>query len=144
MFSFQVVDTSQLIKDVHDVFSSRKIACFVAHNQLYDMILSSPTKNILWKIFNEKTGLREDMVEERKLLSGDRCLVSKNMIQIAAILKSADEFFLVEVWIGLFSFQPPNVIVPNAFQTPIIAGAQDGRPFICFPLAGWTHQESLA
>ena len=45
-------------------------------NMIEHMIksLRSPTKNIVARIYNEKTKLRPDMIEERAILGSDRCL----------------------------------------------------------------------
>ena len=75
---FQVVDTSQLIKDEHDIFNSPRMACMVKGNQLDQMISSSPVKGTLFKIYNEKTKLRPEMKKERELLDGDRCWLGRD------------------------------------------------------------------
>ena len=73
-----MVDTSQLIKDEHDIFSSRRVACILENDQLHNMIISSPTKNILSRIFQEKTRLGPDMTKERELFEGENCLISRD------------------------------------------------------------------
>ena len=73
--NFQVVDTSQLVKDEHDIFTTQRVACFVRNETLHTMVANSPArKNILSRIFDEKTRLRDDMAKERAMLKGDRCL----------------------------------------------------------------------
>ena len=81
-----MVDTSQLIKDEHDLFSSRLFPCFFDNDQLSNLIVSLPTKNVLSRIFYEKTRLRPDRVEQRKILGKDRCLMSPD-IQMLRLLK---------------------------------------------------------
>lgn len=71
-----MVDTSQLIKDERDIFSTSKLACVFKGDQLAGM-MSSPTKNILSRIFNEKMRLRPEMVEERETLDDNFCLISR-------------------------------------------------------------------
>ena len=72
-----MVDTSQLIKNKQDLLSTKKVACMVENEQMMNLIISSPTKNILSRIFYEKTRLRPDMVEERAIFGIDRCLLSR-------------------------------------------------------------------
>lgn len=62
-----------------------------ADEQLSNMIISSPTKNILSKIY-EKTRLRPDMQAEREILGGDRCLLFGSN-KILRLLKP--DFFIV-------------------------------------------------
>ena len=47
------------------------------NDQLTHMMADSPTRSILWKLY-EKTRLREDMKREREVLGKDRCLLSKD------------------------------------------------------------------
>lgn len=72
-----MVDTSQLIKNERDIFTSKKVACILLNEQLHNLIVSSPTKNILWRIF-ERTRLRPDMTREREILGGERCLFTRS------------------------------------------------------------------
>lgn len=51
------------------------------------MIATSTTKNILWKIYHEGTRLKADMVKEREILDGDRCLIEGNP-KVFAIFES--------------------------------------------------------
>lgn len=56
--------------------SKKELSFFQAN-----LILNTPNKNnknILWRLAHEKTRLRPDMVKERELLSGDRCLLSSS------------------------------------------------------------------
>ena len=80
ILSFQVVDTSQLIKDERDIFNSpnSKVACFAKGEQLHNLILSfSSPKNVLTRIFKEKTMFGANM-KERELFKDGRCLISLN------------------------------------------------------------------
>lgn len=73
------MDTSLLIKDAQDLFRSRSVACLLENDQLHLMIKSSPVKNILSKIYNEKTSLlKHNMVEERSLFETDKCLITRD------------------------------------------------------------------
>ena len=58
---------------------------------MHNLITSSPTKNILSRIFYEKTRLRPDMVEERAILGKDRCLITRDRL-VMQLLDS--EFYL--------------------------------------------------
>lgn len=89
------MDTSQLLKDEQDIFSSPKVACFLKNDQLHSMVISTQVKNILSRIFAEKTFFRADMLEERALL-GDRCLFTSDFIKIAKIIQDSDVFMLGE------------------------------------------------
>ena len=63
------------------------------NEQLHHLIVTSPAKSILWKIY-EKTRLRADMKQDRELLKGDRCLLSRN----AAMFRIIDsDVFLIGV-----------------------------------------------
>ena len=72
------------VKDERDIFTTQKVACMLENEQLTNLIASSPTKNILWRIFNEKTRLRPDMIKEREIIERDRCLLFRDpkMIQL--------------------------------------------------------------
>lgn len=48
------------------------------------MLANSPTKNILTRIFKEKTFFRPDMVKEKELFRGDRCLVLRDPLMVQA------------------------------------------------------------
>ena len=70
-----MVDTSQLISNERDIFRSSETACFCENDPLMNLIISSPNKNILSKIFWEKTWLNPSMKKERELLKEDRCII---------------------------------------------------------------------
>ena len=89
----QVVDTSQLVKNEQDIFSTSKVACMLKQDQLHNMIGSSSTKNILSRILYEKTRLRPDMAKERELLKSDHCLAERSPKLLS--LFSSDNFFFV-------------------------------------------------
>ena len=90
-----VVDTTHLIRNERDIFNSRKVACLLQDGQVYNLILSSPTKNILTKIFHEKTQLRPDMQRERAILQKSQCLLFRNP-KVFQVLNS-DVFFVAEL-----------------------------------------------
>ena len=91
-----MVDTSQLIKDERDILSTWKVACVLENGQLYNQAVSSrDKKNIISKIFYEKTRLRSDMAKERNILGGDRCLLSKDPTKISKLLNS-DVYLVAE------------------------------------------------
>ena len=73
-----MIKSSQLVKDHHDIFSTRKVACFLENDTLHIMAVKSPVKSILSRIFHAKTRLRPDMVKERAMVKGDRCLTARS------------------------------------------------------------------
>lgn len=82
------MDDSQLIKNQADLFSTSRVACLVADEQLHNMILGSPgTKNLLWRIYHEKTLLKPEMTKERAIIKGERCLIPRS-IQLLEFFKS--------------------------------------------------------
>ena len=87
------MDTSELIVDSHDVFSTRKVACMMKKEPLSIMIASSTTRNILWKIYYEKTHLRSDMEKEKAFLGRDLCHLDIDPVHMMGILNS-DVFFV--------------------------------------------------
>lgn len=108
------------------------------------MILSSPTKNILTRIY-AKTWLKPNMKKERKILNEDRCLIKRSpeMIQLLhspivlvgerkaadALLASAFvvESFLNKIWLNqrrkIYEYNKGNtsgkwiLAFTNAFQS---------------------------
>ena len=50
----------------------------LVNGQLHNMVVSSHTKNVLWKIYHEKNRLQPEMVKERAIVNGDRCLLPRN------------------------------------------------------------------
>ena len=89
----QVVDTSSLIIDESDIFKSRKVGCMLKNDQLHNMILNSPNKNILSRIY-ERTRFRPDMLKEKTLLKSDRCLLTRDARMFQ--LLHSNVFFLSE------------------------------------------------
>ena len=92
----QVVDTSQLVKDEQDIISTSKVACMLKDDQLHSLIVSSRTKNVLRRIFHEKTRLRPDMARERAILENDRCLLPSDYVKITKIIQISDVFLVGE------------------------------------------------
>lgn len=91
----QVVNTSQLIKDMHELLSTQKIACLMETEPSTQMIASMPRNSVLFKVYNEKTRLREDMAkEEREIIKKDHCIVGRDA-SIYGLL-GMDAFILAE------------------------------------------------
>lgn len=90
---FQVVDTSQLIKNEQEILKTPKVACFWKNGLLYERIENSPAKSILGMIY-EKTRLKPEMEKERQML-GDRCLLSLDLKMLKLAI-SKDVFLLGE------------------------------------------------
>lgn len=77
---FQVVDTSQLINSIDDIFLSDRVACFSDQEQEINIIYSKnfPQTHVLSRIFKEKTSFPKEMATERNLLKNDRCLAPRD------------------------------------------------------------------
>lgn len=58
------------------------------NGQMQNLAVGSPAKNILARIFYEKTRLRPDMLMEKAMLGSDRCLVSRDPAKLSKITKS--------------------------------------------------------
>ena len=74
----QVVDTSELIKNEEDIFSTNRVACFLKDEQEMKIAESSATNNLLTRIFRERTLFRTDQEKEKKILGTDRCILEIN------------------------------------------------------------------
>ena len=104
-----MVDTSELVIDEEDAFRSRRVACVLGTGQLASLIAATPNKNVLWRLYHEKTRLREDMESERQLLGKDNCWITDdpNMFQ----LLKADGFALGERNVKNFLISIPGTFV---------------------------------
>lgn len=72
-----MVDTTSLIKNEQDIFENdRRVACFVEYEQEMNLALAirSP-ENLLKRIFETKTKLRDDMTEEKQILKKEKCIL---------------------------------------------------------------------
>ena len=78
-------------------------------DQLHSMIVSSSTKNVLWRIFHEKTRLRPDMARERAILENDRCLLPSDYVKITKIMQISDIFIVGERTIA-------NILLPSLYM----------------------------
>ena len=86
-----MIDSSQLIKDERDILRTNRVGCMI-RDQVYHIILHSPTNSFLGRIF-EKTRLRPEMEKERKILGGNRCLMTQNPMAMAELIRS--DFFIM-------------------------------------------------
>ena len=77
--------------------------------QFVSLIAATPNKNVLWRLYHEKTRLREDMESERQLLGKDNCWITDdpNMFQ----LLKADGFALGERNVKNFLISIPGTFV---------------------------------
>ena len=66
----------------------------VETGQLTSLISQTPTKNLLWKVYDEKTRLRQDMLAERKLIGDDRCFF-KRQRGLFDLIKYHENIFVV-------------------------------------------------
>ena len=98
-----MVDTSQLIKDEHDLFSTKRVACLFKNEQMMNMIASSPNKNVLSRVLNQKTRLRPDMMKERELFEGDHCLLTPSVKLLTLMEFVESKIYLL----GKFDFSLP-------------------------------------
>lgn len=71
-----MVDTSSLIKNEQDIFNDPRVACFIEGEQEMNLAVQirSP-ENLLKRIFETKTQLRDDMVEEKRILKREKCIL---------------------------------------------------------------------
>ena len=66
-----------IVKDANDLLSGPKITCMLEKEPLTHMILTSPVRNTIWKIY-ENTRLKPGMDKEREIVQNpDRCLISE-------------------------------------------------------------------
>lgn len=82
-----VIDTSDIIKDKQDLFSSKRVNCFMDEETETNMALTAPKGSILSKLYDEKTILSERMVKEKSILKNDRCLFKRDS-SIVSLLNS--------------------------------------------------------
>lgn len=102
-FEKVVLDTSNLIRTKEEIFTIRKIACFMDKEEEVNMAINTPDKkNLLTRIFNEKNILREDMKKERSILKNNKCLLTKNSNMLA--LAESDVFFISSMASASFMF----------------------------------------
>lgn len=106
-----MVDTSQLVKDERDIFSSgsQKVACLFDNEELANLAASAPPKSLLARIYHEKTRLRADMLAEKEVLGRDRCLVRIN--SKASYLLQMDGYIVTER-------NQANLLLVAAFMIP--------------------------
>ena len=134
-----MTDTSQLVIDAGDIFRTNKVACILKYGQMYDLVVGSPNnRNLLWKIFHEKTKIRSDMKKENEIFPDGRCLVGLIGFKILEIISSkvffvgdrrlADFFlsgtFFIEgsikkIWISEKLYEYPQVIYYAAGKSMI-------------------------
>ena len=81
----------------------------MAEEQLVSMIATSKTKNILSRIYSEKTLLRSDMVAERNFIKGEHCFVPKDP-QIFQLFGQSDVFLVGERTVGNLFLSIPNLL----------------------------------
>ena len=82
-----------MIQNADDIFKTRRVACIVENDQLHIIIIGSPAKSLLSRIFYEKTRLRPDMGKERAIVKKDRCLIPRRPEVLD--LMNSDLFILV-------------------------------------------------
>lgn len=102
-----MVDTSQLIKERNDIFTSDMVACFIENEQITNLIASSPT-SVLSRILSEKSILRPDMAKERELVGSSRCVLDRDpklfkLMQSDVFLFTEKKFLDLSLAIPLFA-----------------------------------------
>lgn len=90
-----MIDTDHLVKNVDDIFSTHRLACIFGQDQLYNFMVTSQTENVLTRIYS-KTKLTADMVNQRRVLDGDRCLIGHDIQKITEILRMENTFIVGE------------------------------------------------
>ena len=90
-----MVDTTQLINSIDDIFLSDRVACFVDQEQEMNMIYNKnfPQTHVLSRIFKEKTTFPKDMVTEINLLKNDKCLAQRDPSM--QVLVNSDRIFFI-------------------------------------------------
>ena len=107
----KVVDTSHLIKDESDIFKTSRVACINTNEQIMNMVksnwsdsdrctkkarlkllsspkvTSSPTRNkdILSRIYYEKTLFGPGSGREKQLFGGDRCFLIRSLAMLEVL-----------------------------------------------------------
>lgn len=94
----KVVDTTQLIKDNREIFTTHRTACMVANDELTSLAASSPN-NILHKIYSEKTYLPDYLLEERTIMGGSRCIMPRTL-KLVRLLESDGIYLVIEQGLG--------------------------------------------
>lgn len=106
-----MVDTSELVKDERDIFSTKRPACIAEGDQLHNMIINTPTnlpnKNILLRIFEKKTLLPPEMSNVREALESDYCLINRDFPKLFNLFfspiflvhpRTTGHYFLITFW----------------------------------------------
>lgn len=58
--------------------NTKKVSCFIENESEIKIAQTASKSSIMYRIYEEKIGLREDMVKERKLIKSDRCVLEKD------------------------------------------------------------------
>ena len=73
-----VAPTSELVKNVDEIFESPKVLCFNRQNTEVAMAMRSPKGTVLSRLFHEKTKFKARHRVEQKVIGGDRCFPGYN------------------------------------------------------------------
>ena len=111
------------------------VACVIANEQMSNMITSSPVKNLLSRVYYNKTLLRPDMLKERELFNGDHCWISKELQKMLPLLES-DVFLLAERKIANLLLSIPIIVdqIPKRIWL-------NERSIFEYPLVVYYHRE---
>ena len=58
--------------------NTQRVSCFIENENEIKIARTASKSSIMYRIFNEKTSLREDMAKEKKLIKKDRCVLEKS------------------------------------------------------------------
>ena len=74
-----VVDSSGVIKDKVDIFTTNRTACYVEGDIEHTLALTSPNDSLLTRIYNEKNKLTKPIKGLRNKRIKDRCIIEKTL-----------------------------------------------------------------
>ena len=99
------------------------MACVAQDDQLVSMIFSSKTKNIISKVYYEKTRLRPDMIKERKYFKTGRCLLYREVRLVYEMVKTGRKIeCLISIAYSNLAFQSPLLIIRKPFSDFFLFG----------------------
>lgn len=74
-----VVDSSGVIKNTADIFTTNRTACYLENDIEHTLALTSPNNSLLTRIYHEKTKLTKPMAGLRNKRIKDRCIIEKSI-----------------------------------------------------------------
>lgn len=90
-----IVDTSDLVKNSHDLLNTDKVLCWTKQNTEVNLALSLPKSAILSRLYYEKSNFKKSQKEEKALLS-DKCLLGRDLNLLESpLFKNRRNYILV-------------------------------------------------